>query len=457
MGEQALKIILRIFHKNWQGKPHWYAILIFALLLSCATILPGAIIEILDETGDKIWATIGFFFLSTVIFYFVYKVIFHSLAPIIVPDKPKLHVFIPINDKKVWSDAFLQYAGFIIGKEYGKYSDSIDLIFHDSSKKKWIDEIKKCIDETREDHPVWFVFTMSDKGKEVRERLELYLKKDPRLRQRLTALFTVSSSRFETEDRMNMFRLFVDGEGEAIAITEHIRHNIVAGTEDEVNVLCCRVNSAYGEHACMKIKERLENGKYNIDECIDEDIQNVDDINKYQLLILFTYDQGIRNIFQYINENNFTGIVLGGSTLSVKDWKKLINFKAEKVNVMHTAVSGFDENIEYAKAIKVVDYDYIVGYDKDNSKIIETDTVMEMNKDRLKFDAYKDLESNYITAFCADCVNLFAFSVKKGRPTLRSLLDDPRLDEERKRLTLIRDLDFGVTGDASVSIYMSKF
>lgn len=172
------------------------------------------------------------------------------------------------------------------------------------------------------------------------------------------------------------------------------------------------------------------------------------------------YDQDLRKLFGFLKDKDFKGDLFGTTTLSVPDWRKLWDYDPSKITVMHTAVSGFEENAEFCESLKPITYDKIVELDNKRKEqgngIFNINTINRMHNDRKTYDAYKNIENNYISAFCADCVSLFALAARKGHPTLRSLLDDPTVDEDRRTLTVIRDLDFGVTGDAHVSVFLRK-
>lgn len=443
----------REYQRKWPRAHPWIITSLFALFTAVLLIVPGVLLEIIPITGDKIKVTILVIIIAALLITLGYLPVYRSIWPIEFPKKSCIYIFIPANEKGSWGDAFLQYAGFWAGND--ESNKKIKLEFRDSSKGTFLDEIDQCITDTPENNPVWIVITMSHKGYEARKHLDKILKRDPHLKERLTVLFTVASSRFETSDRKNMFRIFVDGEAEGVAISEYIRLNMPGSKSNPTPILCYRVNGQYGTDALNRLEGCLSK-QYKVIPCYEDGLNEID-ITQFKIVVAISYDQGLRKLFDFLDENNFEGQVLGTTTLSVPSWQKQWNYDSSKIAVMYTAVSGFEEDETFVKKLKPLNYSRIIEIDQaQNDPIFMRTTIDIIHDDSRRYNAGKGIENNYISAFCAVCIHLLALAIDKDIPTLHALLDDPEMDEERGKLTIIRDLDFGVTGDAHVSVFMRK-
>lgn len=412
-----------------------------ALFLSMLIIWPTALLEIVSSPDDKIWVAV----LSTLIVWaLLAPVATLVLMPVITPRRPKVHVFIPANNVEIIGDALLQYAGFLAAVE--KFSDDVEIQFHDSSAEDWLAQVERCIGETPRHHPVWLVITMSAKGEEARTRLNVLLERDQRLRKRLTVLFTVASSAFRTSDRNNYFRLFVDGRDEASAIATHIQ---VSHWQPPLErVLCVRVDSNYGADASRELTERLGESTI-VDEVAISELDTIDS-SKYAVVVVVAYDEDLRRLFEKLGADGFQGVVIGTTTLSVRDWQQRIDVP-QNVRVLHTATLYDDR--DFARRLAAINVDSIAAVE---NCLIDVRTLQALRNQPERYESYKKIDDNYISAFCGDCIRLFAIASKAGKPSIRALLDDPRFDEER-RSAIVRDVDFGVTGDARVSIFLTSY
>lgn len=443
--------IASVAHKRWPRQASWLVVFGVPIVVAIMLILPDALLEIVPDE-EKPLAAGMLIIIAAAILVPIFIGIDASLKPIVIPKKPFIYVFFPVNDVHTRGDMLLQYAGFLAAKN--RFDDEISIHFRDSSAPDWILEMEKCIETTPLDSPIWLVITMSKQGQVAREKLNIMLNKDQRLRERLTALFTVTSSRFETRDRQNMFRLFVDGEAEAIAISEHLRLNYLETTESKntKKVLCFHIDSPYGIEVSETIKDRLSD-LATVDRCTPDNLQDIT-LSEYQLIVVIAYDQDLRLIFNALRSINFAGTVIGTTTLSVPDWQQLIQCDQTHFEIAHTAVSGFERNQQFIDHLEPITIEHLAQLQEGG--LLTARMMNELHKDREMFEAYQDIQNNYISAFCYDCICLFDLASKKGHPTLRSLLDDPRVDEERRNATVIRDLDFGVTGDSHVSVFIKK-
>lgn len=424
---------------RWPSAAKWF-LPTLTLILAAMLVWPGALMEIADGK-EKWWvALISMLVLSA----FLFIVGRDAVIEVQTPKRPKVHIFIPANDVKLVGDALLQYAGFLAAKE--KFASDLDLRFYDSSSPDWISVLEQCIANTPRHEPIWAIVTMSSKGAQARERLDVLLERDYQLRKQLTILFTVTSSRFETSDRDNYFRVFIDGRQEAVAIASHIRLARSEGSPQKV--LCVRNNSNYGKDAAAVLVDRLR-------DMFTVDVVSVDDLStvksaEYQIAVVIAYDEDLRAFFTKLKGDGFRGLVIGTTTLSVPDWQARIEFP-ENVEVLHTTVDHDDKDFE--DRLKPINVDTIAALG--NTCLINQHTVQQLRNDTHRYNAYKNISYNYISAFCEDCVRLFAVAARVGKPSIRSLLDDAKYDQQRRK-TIIRDVDFGVTGEAHVSVFLKR-
>ncbi|MEX0323792.1 MAG: hypothetical protein AB3N63_16640 [Puniceicoccaceae bacterium] len=449
IGKDLYREFLRVIQRKWPQHSAIIVVTLISLVSALLLIAPGAIIEIIENPSDKTWAAIFLAVITTAILYPIYLSIYVTIKPVVVPRIPRVNVFFPVNDYNSRGDALLQYAGFEAAR--AKFNDNIDIRLFDSSKDDWLFDLEQCIygKDVPDDSPVWIIVAMSSYGKKARERIEAYLKKDPRLKERLTAIFTVSSSKFETSDRRNLFRIFVDGETEVTAIAEYIELNLSPRSNEPL--ICFRVDSNYGRDAEKKLFD-LFGEKYEIRTCDKNSIEEVD-FTGASVVVAIAYDLDLRTLFSKLKSNGFKGHVFGTTPMSVPDWKKLFDYDPANITVMHTSVSGFDNDPDFQARLAPINVEYLINRDEE---LIKGRTAHRLRDDAKEYAAYSSIESNYISAFCEDCVRLFELASRKGHPTLYSMLSDPSCDSDRRNLTTLRDLDFGVTGEAHVSVFLRK-
>ncbi|MDW3094712.1 MAG: hypothetical protein R8G33_03465 [Gammaproteobacteria bacterium] len=441
----------KLFDKILQSSSKYglrFSILVISVISATVLVWPGAIIEIVDD-NDKLYVALLIYVFAIFLFYLLYDATKRYFQPITVPRKPKVCVFIPANNKSARGDALLQVAGFEAAKL--KYNN-LDIEQLDSSKPDWMHKLEDMIFNTKPNEPIWIIITMSKYGAEARELIESYTKKDERLRERLTVIFTVTSSRFETTDRKNLFRIFVDGEKEISAIYEFIKLTKDIDSLDEI--ICYKNNSNYGEDAYKKLSSLLP-GSINLTPCNKDNISEALEQSTAKIVIAIAYDEDLIVLFDTLYKNEFVGTLIGTTPMSVPDWQKLFLINKNMLDVYHTAVSGYEDDPEFEERLRPINFQYITDSNKVGTPIFDSNTIREMALDDA-YESYSEIENNYVSAFCEDCIRLINMATKKGHPTLYKLLNDPSCDEERRGLTLLRDLDFGVTGDAHVDVYIKK-
>lgn len=458
-------------------------------LFATALLLLNWIVDLAGTTQPKLWfIPLGVFLIALMANYFIIK----RCRPVRFDESPKVLICAPIpttDDEDtdvtkrlgIMGDICLQLAGFQVGKTlYGK---QIDIQPFSTAARGWQERLRQTLKEMFNDgtRPIWIVVTMSRKMSEVMKIVNIWLATDNHLKiGRTTVIFTVTSSDFVTTDRRTMFRLFVDGKREAHCISERITAiNHHSGTPIK-SVLCAVTNSIYGRQAARHLQKRLqrtgvesqtglisEDGITGIDD--DKDSANLvetslipqDQLRNYQAVILFAYERDLKSIFCHLKAANFKGHIIGATTLSVGDWQNIVKEAvvgwSNRPPIYHTAVVGFDERSDatdkFIEEIAKLKGKEILSSPQWHTDLCEIDEALKLQfVTSADYKHYDKISINYISAFCAEAMRLFALMKAKEKGTLRALLDDESAADELKSQALIKDVDFGIIGESHVGL-----
>lgn len=462
--------------------------------VSTAILLVNWLVDLLSGNSAYLW----FIPLGAFIAAFVANIfIINRCRPVLFDGKPKVLVCVPIptkNDEEtdggkrigIMGDICLQLAGFQVGRTlYGKH---IDIEPFSTAARGWKEALTQKLDEMFKDstRPIWIIVTMSRTMSAVMDIVTEWLSVNRHLKiGRTTVIFTVTSSDFITNDRRTMFRLFVDGNKEAHQISERIsaiNHHADAKVK---SVLCAVTNSSYGRQASIHLRERLKrNGvmsrtalatNSSIELVVEgQELEKTaltttvtdSDIREYDAVVLFAYDRDLKSIFLRLKDAEFKGYVIGATTLSVDDWqnnvKKAVRFWKQKPKVFHTAVVGFDERHDttdaFIKGITKLSGSGVLSNQLWRSSSCEMDEKLKLEfVESGDYEDYRKITNNYISAFCAETLRLFALMKQHEKGTLRELLDCEAAADELKHCALIKDVDFGINGESHVLLRMKEW
>lgn len=364
------------------------------------------------------------------------------------PEKLTVHVVLPTNKNtyhNTLGDALLQAAGFLSASDA---FDNIKIIPHDhknNSDTAW-KVLNEIIDkESEKKEPICIVFTMSSICTNVYKKCHDKIKRcSPKVKNRLSIVFTVASSPKTPYDNHYFFQHFVTGGKEIERIVHHCR-TICHTLEGYVpRGLLFEMNSPYSKETAKQIKEKLENH-------IPLEILRLDPSNQFtntqkdristfiestqveeRFAIVVAYDKALLNSFEALNQAGYEGRIIATTTLSVKDWQEYLDrdnyWNPNKVKVCNTKVDGFDpDNTQtmFAISLKYWTFDTVIRENKKPREFYKDKyQVVKEWFDPLEREVYEKIYPNYISAFCFDSVRIFSKMQKHTQWNLSSLISE---------------------------------
>lgn len=374
------------------------------------------------------------------------------------PNKLTVHVVLPNNKngyRDTLGDGLLQAAGFLAASDAFKNVTILPYDHENNADKAW--EILEGIIETESEkrEPICVVFTMSSICSIVFKRCHEKIKKcSPKVRARLSIVFTVASNPTTPYDKQFFFQHFVTGDKEAERIVHHCRS--ICQTPAHKNCihrgLLFVMDSPYSDETAKRIKNKLE--KYISFDLIPLNSSNqltgaqvrrilrfVNDTLIYErFAVIVAYDMALLNSIEALNQVGYEGVIIATTTLSVKDWQEYMDkdhyWNPNKTKVFYTRVEGFDpDNTQTTFAISLDswDFDKVI---RQNKKPME---FYKANPDIVKgwfkpeeIEVYKKIYPNYISAFCFDSVRLFSKMKNHTKWTLLKLINECSLQEQNE-------------------------
>lgn len=358
-----------------------------------------------------------------------------DLSPLATRRKLTVYVFLPLSDQTVRGDALLQAAGFKAASV--AFEDYVEIKFedHGNSVQQALAWLRKILDAhlLKDDAvPICIIFTMSTVCCEELAGLckqEKYLA----LKDHLSIIFTVAASQKTPHDGECIFRHFVSGKDEVDSIHDYCRVHRLAAGADRAQALFLMMESAYPEQTAGALAQKLFiEDHFSLEKISiapnktitcpgNGDTTTI--IKKYtepaDVAIVLGYDHALLEAFKALNDAGFEGNLIGGSTLSVRDWQTYLRKKglvSDKFKVWYTKIKGFEHASERAR-------EFVRFLKEWTHKTLTTPTPNDKRFPSLRLDdpveleVYRDIEPNYISAFCFDSVRLFALmqEMKKTR------------------------------------------
>jgi len=372
------------------------------------------------------------------------------------PEKLRVHVVLPTNKnnyKNTLGDGLIQAAGFLAASD--AYNDRIEIIPHDHENnpdKAW-DILEGIINEEKDkNEPICVVFTMSSIASNVFKKCSEKITKYPEVEKRLSVLFTVCSNPPQKlHEHTNFFCHFVDGKDETKEIVRFCTGQAVPKCRERKYVpkaLLIVMGSSYPQKTAGDIEKQLKHikikdKKFQITSIhldtkdqiadsgmhlIERFIEETEESERFAIIV--AYDKALLESITALKKKNYKGFVIGTTTLSVKDWQEYLertnNLSGNDMKVLCTSTVGFDPHDTkslFSQRLNRWTFDRVIEQNVAPRKFYRTDPDIDAWFEDIEKEVYKNIDSNYISAFCFDSVRLFKIMHKHEKWRLDGILD----------------------------------
>lgn len=391
--------------------------------------------------------------------------------------KLRVHVLLPIGPEgKSVGNGLLQAAGFLAAVE--AFPNQIELLpfDHKNSPLAAAQELEHICSQALDGlEPICVICTMSDVCIAVAEKVYSILRRNPSLTNRLSVIFTVASAPDTPHDGKVLFQHFVRGDQEAEEIMKHCRAHRMHAQNTVQDALFLSMKSPYSRQtveyllARLVMEEQFRAQNISIDRegkfvgLGISDIQEWDkDSGEGSLVVAVAYDRALHGAIKALKDVQYRGQLVATSTLSVEDWQQYLikrgYLDSGGFSLWHTYIEGFDPKNGAAHSfdghLGRWDFEAVLNREEFYGKDVNT---ARSWFDELEQEVYKNIEANYISAFCFDAIRLFKLMHERSLTSLAALgLSSMKSRKESSGECPFEEIKFTQDGRTDVKISIRK-